>query len=219
MPKRIAVYHGDKNISGDDVAAALKKLSIPFGMVAKADVLNGGLMSFAGVVFPGGHSVRIGTRGNREVARYVEAGGGFIGICAGCQFGASIEILPVTHKIPRAVGTFDMRVVRRHPITRGYDTAGRTTNRARWTYSPKGRVRIRHCNGGILKAEPGAKVLVSFDEAGEDGAIVVGERGKGRVVLISPHPESTPAPEDEREKDLQDPLPLLGNAVHYVTGR
>jgi hypothetical protein len=222
--KRIAVYHGAKNVSGERVAAALRKLGIPFAMIGPAQIERGRLGEFAGVIFPGGHSIQLGSKAIDEVVRFVESGGGFFGICAGCQFGRRIRLLRARWKALRASGIFDMRVVRRHAVTRGYTVAGKHPKGRPWKYSNRGRVRMRYCNGGLLIAGRGAEVLVSFDEEGEFGAIVAGRRRRGRVVLVSSHPESTPTAKDcgpfTSDADRsQDPLELFGNAVRFVAGR
>lgn len=219
--KKIAVYFGPKNVSGSGVANALLSAKIPFAMVTAEEIAAGGLKPYAAVIFPGGHSIRLSPRGVRRTVEFVEKGGGFIGICAGCQFAASIALVPVTHKIFRAAGIFDMRVVRKHPVTRGYRTSRRLGSGRPWAYCATGRVRIRYCNGGMLEPGKGVSMLVSFDEEDRLGAVVTGRRGKGRVVLISPHPESTPSrggpdPLADYADKSRDPSELFENAVRYV---
>jgi glutamine amidotransferase-like uncharacterized protein len=216
----IAVYHGPRNVSGEGVASALTRLRIPFRMVTEADICAGRLAEFPGVVFPGGHSIELPPEGVEQTKAFVRRGGGFLGICAGCQFAVGLRLLPVQHRILRAMGIFDMRVVGKHAITEGYEVAGRHPKDRRWRYSNAGRVRVRYNNGGVLVVDRGARVIVSFDERGDMGAMVVGPFGRGKVVLITPHPESTPPPEEKsRGADSdrsQDPLTLFGNAVRYI---
>ena len=222
--ERVAVYRGPKNVSGERVAAALKKLRIPFAFVSPDDIAAGRLAEFAAVIFPGGHSIALGAAGVREVKRYVDSGGGLLGICAGAQFAMRARLIPVRWKALRASGIFDMRVVAMHPITRGYAVAGKHPSGRPWRYSNRGRVRVRYCNGGILRAGKGVVTVVSFDEAGAMGAIVAGTSGRGRVVLVTPHPESTPAPKDcgmfvSDAENSQDPLRLVANAVRWACAR
>lgn len=219
----MAVYHGPKNISGDRVVEALARLGLPHVRIGARAIATGRLEDCACVVFPGGHSIRIGARAERKLKHWLRLGGGFVGLCAGCQFGVALGLLPVRHVILRAAGIFDLRLVRPHAITAGYRVAGRHLNRARWVYSSQGRVRMRYANGGLLlPAHPRARVVVSFDEAGAWGAVVAGGYGRGRVVLISPHPESTPNAPALRRADAdfsQDPLVLFGNAVRFASRR
>lgn len=111
-----------------------------------------------------------------------------------------------------------MRVIKKHPVTSGYKLAEKSKGEGKWNFE-KGRVRIRYANGGFLVVGKGVDVLVSFDEEDMFGAIVAGRRGKGKVVLVSPHTESTP-PRDESSSWLkwsQDPLKLFKNSVRYIS--
>lgn len=219
MPS-VAVYYGRKNISGENVAASLKRLKIPYEMITARDIASGKLKRHSCVVFPGGHSIVLSKPAEKQVLSFVKSGGGFIGICAGCQFGVKLGLLPVRHKILRATGIFDMRIVAKHPVSAGYVIAGKHKGRGKWVYSNRGRVRIRYANGGMLVAGRGARVIVSFDEYGEFGAVVAGKYGRGNVVLITPHPESTPPasrpPQSDSDKS-QDPLCLFANTVKFCS--
>jgi len=216
----VAIYHGRKNISGENVAAALKRLGIPFRMITARDITSGKLSHYSSVIFPGGHSVVLSKSTEKQVMSFVRSGGGFIGICAGCQFGVKLGLLPVKHRILRATGIFDMRIVAKHPLSVGYVVAGKHDQSKPWTYSNRGRVRIRYANGGMLIAGEGARVVVSFDELGDFGAVVAGKYGRGNVVLITPHPESTPPasrpPQSDSDKS-QEPFMLFANAVKFCS--
>lgn len=52
--KKIAVYFGEKNISGNKVAEALLGLKIPFSMITAEEIESGELERHSGVIFPGG---------------------------------------------------------------------------------------------------------------------------------------------------------------------
>jgi phosphoribosylformylglycinamidine (FGAM) synthase-like amidotransferase family enzyme len=215
----VAVYHGPRNVSGLGVAAALRGLGVPFRLIAGREIAAGGLAECGGVIFPGGHSVRLTPRARAMTRRFVRAGGGFLGICAGAQFAARTGLLAARHHILRARGVFDMRVIARHPVTQGYAVAGRHAAGRPWKYANRGLVRVRYANGGFFTVSRGARVLVSFDEAGRMGAIVAGNCGRGRVVRITPHPESTPAPGESGGCDAdrsQDPAALFASAVRFV---
>ncbi len=222
--ERVAVYCGPKNISGERVAAALKELRIPHAFVGPEEIAAGRLAEFSALVLPGGHSIALDQAGVRAVKRFVAAGGGLIGICAGAQFIVRARMLAVKWKALRASGIFDMRVVARHAISRGYALAGKHPKGAPWRYSSRGRVRIRYSNGGILRAGRGVDLVVSFDEEGDFGAVVAGRFGLGRVVAMSPHPESTPragecGPFISDAERSQEPLKLFENSVGWVAGR
>ena len=81
--KKLAVYHGKKNVSGERVAAALAVGKVPFAMITVREIEAGGLAKYAGVIFPGGHPIGVGKSGVAEVLGFVASGGGFVGVCAG----------------------------------------------------------------------------------------------------------------------------------------
>ena len=60
--KRIAVYFGEKSISGEKVAGALLGFKMPFSMVTAEEIASGELERYGGVIFPGGHSIRMGEK-------------------------------------------------------------------------------------------------------------------------------------------------------------
>ncbi|MFB3893686.1 MAG: BPL-N domain-containing protein [Phycisphaerae bacterium] len=215
----IAVYHGRKSISGESVVKALRRLRIGFKMVTARDIARGKLGRFAAVIFPGGNSIQLDPKSLAAAKAFIRSGGGMVGVCAGAQFGAAERLLNVRHHILRGNGILDMRVVARGPITRGYAVAGPHRNRRTWKYSNRGRVRIRYANGGFCDVGRGVRTFVSMDEEGRMGTIVAGRYGRGRVVLITPHPESTPPPEMKRginSDKSQDPLGLFANAVRWA---
>ncbi|MFC1582316.1 hypothetical protein ACFL4W_02135 [Planctomycetota bacterium] len=215
----LAVYHGEQGIGGTGAAAALRKLKIPFAMITADEIQGGKLKNFKGIIFPGGGSIEIEKAGDREVKSFITKGGGCVGICAGCQYGTRMALLPVGWSPMRAGGIFDMRIIARHRISTGYEIAGKYPRGRQWKYSNKGRARIRYANGGIMLPGKGVRTIASFDEYGEHATIVTGHYGKGRVVLISPHPESTPAVKEKRYGDSdqsQDPLMLFANSISYI---
>ena len=213
---KVAVYHGNSGISGIGVASALKKSKIRYSMITAEEIGSGGLDKFKAVVFPGGGGIALDKEQNEMVLSYIKKGGGMVGVCAGAQYGYAKKILSVEHKIFRATGIFDMRIIKKHPVTKGYVVAPKSKSREKWRYSPEGRVRIRYCNGGLFIVKGKAEMLVSFDEENMYGAVVAGKYGKGKVVLITPHPESTPPVSGYNEFKLQEPLKLFENAVKYV---
>ncbi len=185
---------------------------------------------------PGGwaeHYVRdIDEHGARAIERFVERGGGYIGICAGAYYAAKqivwanqtwpydIDLFPGVPEGPiRAIApwpryaTTPITLVGDHPIVRG-----------------EGRRRTALYYGGpVLRPREGAAVtiLATYDVTG-DPAMVAFERGKGRVFLSSVHLEydltskrdHTEWPENE--KGIDDPEPdwdLLQRAVAWILGR
>jgi len=74
---------------------------------------------------------------------------------------------------------------------------------------------LRRGNGGFIVPGKNVDVLVTYDDTDTLAAVVAGTCGKGRVVLFSPHPESSDDPMEGSEE--QDGFRLLVNAVRFVS--
>ena len=185
-----------------------------------ADQIRAGALKDVDVlIHPGGaaskQSSTLGEKGREAVKRFVEGGGGFIGICAGAYL-ASAEY-------PWSLGLLDAHVLDRAHWARGQGTvelklsaAGKTALTAE-----KEICTIHFENGPLLG--PGEKddiedyeALASFETEIRDNnapigamkgttAIARGKFGRGRVVCFSPHPEKTPGCE-----------PFLQSAVRWA---
>ena len=141
-----------------------------------------------------------------------------MGICAGLHFAAGIGIINIKLKIVRAAGYYDIRLLKKHPLTMGYTPVSEAKPKGNFgkyeiPYSPVGRLEVRRGNGGFIKCGQGVDMIASFDNNDEWGAIVAGRRGRGKVVLMSVHPESSAG---SRLSD-PDPLRLFYNAVGYIS--
>ena len=219
--KRIALYSGKFNVSGRTIAPLLINMKVPFATISEADVTANDLAGYSALLFPGGHSVQIGRKGDEHVREFVRKGGGFLGICAGLHYGADLKLLDIDMMYVRGGGMHQARVVKKHPVTAGYSLAALRPQRHKiWSpvkYLPEGRVKIARSNGGLIIPGENVDVLVTYDDTDRFAAVVAGHYGKGRVVLMSPHPEATPAPDKALKEKEQDAYPLLFNAVHYAS--
>ena len=220
--KQIAVYTGAYNVNGARVGARLDERGIAYTSISEKDVISNDLARYSAIVFPGGHSVQIGAEGDDNVRAYVRGGGGFLGICAGLHYGVDLGLLDVGMMYMRGRGTHQARVVKEHPVTAGYDILSeKPLCHTVWSpvaYSPSGRVKLSRANGGIIIPGKDVDVLVTYDDTDRFAAVVAASFGKGRVVLISPHPEGSEKPDPEKEEDGQDALGLFFNAVAFVVG-
>ena len=220
MSKRIAIYSGEKGVSGERIATLFAARHMLFSTVNTKALEEEDLNTlYSSVIFPGGHSVQPSDKAVRNIFKFVENGGGFIGICAGLHFAAMSKIINIDLKIVRAKGTYDIRLLKKHPVTRGYQIVPGTLpakkfGKYEYPYFPQGRIKILRGNGGFIKCGKGVEMIASYDNDDEWGAIVAGKRGKGRVILFSGHPESSTGTDMEKP----DPLGLLFNAVEYVSG-
>jgi predicted deacylase/glutamine amidotransferase-like uncharacterized protein len=179
------------------------------------DIRDGALKHFDLVVFPGGsgskQAATLGKTGRQEVREFVENGGGYVGICAGAYLAAanykwSLAIsnhktFCETRDIP-GVGRKSMWF--RGPATTV--TMELTTEGRQILGNREGVFEVRYQNGPIVSPAgkedlPDYRVLAWFrsENAAYDTqkgtmtntpAIIASDFGKGRVLCISPHPES-----------------------------
>lgn len=185
------------------------------------DIRAGKLAGFQVVMFTGGSGSKqaeaIGEEGRAKVKEFVEAGGGYIGICAGAYLACSgfswgVKVLDAKTPSPkwrRGEGTVKLELT-----GRGREIFG----------TPVGQFNVRYVNGPLLvpaKVEllPDFEPLAFFrtelakndTPAGlmvNSPAIVSGTCGKGRVLVSSPHPEQT--------EGLEHFVP---KAVRWVAGK
>lgn len=177
--------------------------------------------SFDVVIFTGGsgskQSKAIGEHGLAAVRKFVEEGGGYVGICAGaylaCEgfsWGAKIlDAKTVSSKWKRGVGDVKIEFTDKGREILGF---------------PAGQRDIRYANGPIYTTagspaipdfEPLAHFRTEFAGNGSpvgamvnSPAMVAGTFGKGRVLCSSPHPEQTAGMEG-----------FIARAVKWSAGR
>ncbi len=175
--------------------------------ISPEDIREGALEPFAGVLFPGGGAKTIATalrpEGQQAVKEFVHGGGGYVGVCAGaylatCAIDGYLRMVGTNHSQPWARGG-SMLEVELTPEGRellGDEFATFTT---------------RYNNGPVFLGGEGSvpegefspiTVLANFkspavhssgrvatDMVGTP-AIMASEYGKGRILLVSPHPET-----------------------------
>jgi len=183
-------------------------------------IREGGLKDFDVVIFTGGSGGKqagtLGLIGREQVRRFIEAGGGYLGICAGnylaCDgFSWGLHILDAKTKSSKwARGEGDLKI---EFTQKGREILG----------MPEGILDIRYANGPVFNpAEDSAigdfETLAYFrSEFAKNGApvgaqvnspaMVIGSYGKGRVLCSSPHPEQQPGME-----------PFVERAVRWIAG-
>jgi glutamine amidotransferase-like uncharacterized protein len=176
--------------------------------VLKAADIQAGLDGYQVVIFTGGSGSKqakaIGDKGHEVVKKFVENGGGYIGICAGAYlvcdgFSWGLHILDA--KTPSSKWMRGKGDVKIELTDKGRDILG----------LPSGQLDIRYANGPILVPaknkdisdfEPLAFFRTELAEHDSpkgaminSPAIVRGTFGKGRIIVSSPHPEQTPGME------------------------
>ena len=207
---RIAVYD-----AGGTGRSAARRLELVLGAmkdclirrIGPPDIRSGALAQFDVVVFPGGsgskQAAALEQAGRAKVRRFVERGGGYLGVCAGSYLAArnydwSLKIVDA-----RTVDTQNGHWRRGEGMVKMELTEEGRSILGEYTKV----VEVRYANGPIFApagddsiedfralayfrtefAKNGARVGAMVDTP----AILSGQLGKGRVLCISPHPESS----------------------------
>ncbi len=206
-----------------------RSLAWPIG---PSDILDGALVHFDVVIFPGGsgskQAAALGIEGRDKVSTFVDHGGGFIGICAGAYLAAanyswSLKICDYNtfceaREIP-GVGRKSMWY--RGPSS---TVTMQLTPDGNEVFGHSGEpLTVRYHNGPIV-SRAGIPELSDYQVLAwfrsevsryetqrgtmiNTPAIVSGKFGKGRVLSISPHPESS-----------QNLHPLVARAIRWAGG-
>lgn len=207
-PIRVALYN-DTGATGKGVPRVTEILQQAGGYVITVfkaeDLTRGALENKDVVIFTGGSGSKegtaIGESGREAVKKFVEKGGGYLGICAGAYLACSkfpwslglLDAQTVSQKWRRGVGDVQLEIT---PAGRQLSTLS------------AGKRDVHYANGPIIKPA-GRSDLTPYEplalfrtELAENGApagamvntpaIVRGRFGQGRIVISSPHPERTP---------------------------
>lgn len=211
---RVALYadEGAGRRGIENVERQLKAAGHTVVRFTGEEIAGGALRNgFDAVAFTGGSGSRqgraLGEEGREEVRQFVRNGGGYLGICAGAYLACSgytewgVGVLNARRISPRwRRGRAELKVE--------INEAG-----AEVTGLPVGVHKIRYANGPVFGPHAGNndippyEVLGTFiEEVAENDtpagiqigapAFARGTYGKGRVVVSSPHPESTPGLSD-----------------------
>jgi glutamine amidotransferase-like uncharacterized protein len=203
---RVALYD-DNGSAGKGIPNTLAQLGTCKDIEVsrlKADGIRAGLDGYDVVVFTGGVGGRqantIGLLGREQVHRFVERGGGYVGVCAGAYlacdgFSWSVHVLDAKTPSPkweRGHAQLELAATAAGSALLGL---------------PKSPALIIYHNGPLLvpaqnPSLPDFEVLATFrtEVAGygsppgimvNSPAMVLGRCGKGRVIVSSPHPEQT----------------------------
>jgi glutamine amidotransferase-like uncharacterized protein len=220
--KTIALYSGEFSIAGKKVKKRLDEFKFDYNIIDEKDVSkNKGLSKYKLIIFPGGHHVKVGKKGDKNVKEYVRNGGNFLGICAGMHYGCDLKLLDTDIMYMRGSGYYQIRLLKKHPLTEGYELAPKSPLiHKTWSpveFSTKGRVHTRRGNGGLIIPGKNVDVIATYDDSDKYAAIVSGEFEKGKVVLISPHPESSEEPDKNDKGQGSNALNLFVNTINYLT--
>ncbi len=171
-----------------------------------AEQIRSGVLKDFDVVVQGGGGARVQAeeleaKGREQIRAFVAAGGGYLGICAGAYLASADE--------PFYLGILNSRVVDRAHWARGRGDVelGFTPEGQKQTGVPKPKETVMYHQGPLLapagrKDLPAYTLVATFNsEVAQKGAphgvmqgttaLASGVFGKGRVFVISPHPEQT----------------------------
>ena len=206
-PIRVALFN-DKGAIGKGVPntrAILMKAGCTVTVFKAEDLLQGVLENQDVVVFTGGsgskEAASLGDAGRETIRKFVEHGGGYLGICAGAYLACS--------KFPWSLGLLDAQTMS-DKWRRGSGDVDieLTPEGQRLTTLSAEKRTVYYDNGPIIEPagrtdlKPYEPLAFFRTELAENGtlvglmvhspAIVKGQFGKGRVIISSPHPEQTP---------------------------
>ncbi len=185
--------------------------------VCPEDIREGILDRCIGVLFPGGTgrgiAVALQPEGVQRVRDFVANGGGYFGVCAGAYFAASglseyACMIPLAHDQPWAKGRGKVKV--------GLTAEGAALLGAEFTH-----FETPYNCGPVFRDLAGApvRVLASFESPVKDKkgtvhqemvhtpAILSMQWQKGRIMIVSPHPEAKP-----------EFYPLVARAIGWTIG-
>lgn len=226
---RVAVYNGPG--TGNKALAAVRTVlarqrglasAVP---VAPGDISDGVLGQFDLVVFPGGSGSKqaagIGKTGHDAVRKFIRAGGGYVGICAGAYL--------ATYKYSWGLKIIDARTVDSKHWNRGTGMVKvELTAAGREILGGPARLMDIYYGQGPLLAPAKASDLPDYEawahyrtEIAKNGApegvmadtpaIIAAPFGRGRVVCLSPHFEK---PQSETGADA-----LVRRAIQWSARR
>lgn len=213
-PIRVALYHDSG--AGDSGVRNLTRIveTMPdakLRIVNAADIRCGALLRADVVIFTGGRGgaqgTALGDEGRAAVRSLVDNGGGYLGICAGaylatCRLDQYLRIMNAYHIQPWQTGSGQVTV--------------ELTPEGRELFGDLPPTAMRYANGPLLGHEEGRtpgpdlgltlpeiRTLATFKVPVEKNdrpqehmigkpAIAAADYGSGRVLIISPHPESNP---------------------------
>ncbi|MCE5237091.1 LamG domain-containing protein [bacterium] len=163
--------------------------------ISEDDLAKTDLSQYKTLIVPGGGGLRLTDANKQALLKYVNDGGGYVGICGGATTANQYGLVDCTTYKFNVRGPVWVKL-QPHPLTDGYDTS-------RMILFP-------HASGPLFvpKSEDQQTVL-TFDVGDPPlptfSHTVVRALGKGRVVVFSGHPEGS-----------ADTRPMLRNAVMWT---
>ena len=222
--------------------AMLEYMGFQVETVSGGDIRYGALKDFDVLVCPGGSGGPfddLGANGVNRIRRFVEDGGGYLGICAGALYASDYFVWA---GVPSFEPPFDEELVMGREMSLdlfpgvGYfpieeisvHTAMTQINIVDHAHpvtdAMPDHMHVFYAQGPYLEPHDGANVtvLATYDATG-DPAIVALQYGRGRVLLSGVHPEyeldsdRDGSPPDPRLSDQGSEWPLVVEAMKWLT--
>ncbi|MHA1570672.1 MAG: hypothetical protein ACTSWM_02535, partial [Alphaproteobacteria bacterium] len=151
----------------------LNRLGYSYNFFTPADIDNGRFENFKVLCFPGG-AWTLNKARQDAIVKAVKAGKGYIGICRGLRFAAKkLKIIKGQIYRPEGKGILHVKINPTSAIMRGLPPV----------------IYMRRHNGAFIIPGPDAEVLATVDEKDQYAAAIANTFGKGRVLVIGPHPD------------------------------
>jgi len=208
---RVAIFDYSKS-KASGPGNLMKFLTPAYGfqstVVSPAEIRGGVLEDYDVVIFPGGSGSRqakeLTADGRTAVRKFVRAGGGYVGICAGAYLASS--------HYQWSLGVINAHVWDRQHWARGKKQVDISLTPAGQEVlsNSKSKFNVYYQNGPLLVPDnqphlPGYEVLAKYDtEVARNGApentmvgthaIIRSKFGTGRVICFGPHPEKKDGP-------------------------
>jgi glutamine amidotransferase-like uncharacterized protein len=207
---RVALYK-DKGIAGGGISNVTTQLGkigdIKMTQINGKQIANGELKDFDVVIFTGGMAGQqyksLDEKGPEEVRKFVQNGGGYVGICAGAYLACSGS----NQDCKTALGILNATTASKWQRTRGRIDVELTPPGQQIAILPGKMQKVVYAHGPIFspaeqKDLPPFEILAFYrsevsGRGSEKGnmintpAIVRANYGQGRVLASSPHPEAT----------------------------
>lgn len=200
---------------------------LKYEFVESEQILAGQIKQYAAIFFPGGFGYFFNATMARRIKGYVRAGGGLFGFCSGAFFPLKnyLGLCDSTYVYFREQGFADVLLNPRDPLALGMKGSQRPVCYALY---PKPtflrnytlRMKIKRCNGPLLVRRGRDIAPAYFDSTEKYSPIIRADYGKGRVVLVSPHPDNSMAEilKATGEDNLIDTLKLFKNIALFCAG-
>lgn len=197
----VAIY-SDKGVWSQGIIALenfLEWKGLTHQRILSDDINNGILLdNFKVVIFPGGfaydYKVDLNAKGEKNIKAFVNAGGGYLGICAGAFLATSTVIWEgrtYNYPIELFQGTATGAISEIKPWD-GYTMTSITLNKNNSINKlQNGKFNVLYYGGPYFEATANQPIdtIATWDEYNNKLAIIGFKYGAGNVILSGPHPE------------------------------